>query len=95
LRGCGLRQSLDDALAGENAAVDNVGPFGDPQSTTVVLLLDGVANIDEFPVLEDQKVVLLSQHIQAIDSVDAEIGEDIDVCLDDGDVGAEICILKC
>jgi hypothetical protein len=49
----------------------------------MVLLLDGVADIDEFAVLEDQKVVLLSQHIQAIDSVDAEIGEDIDVCLDD------------
>jgi hypothetical protein len=94
LRRCGLGQSLDDALAGENAAVDNVGPFGDPQSTAMVLLLDGVADIDEFAVLEDQKVVLLSQHIQAIDSVDAEIGEDIDVCLDDGDVGTEICILK-
>lgn len=94
MRGCGLGQSLDDALAGENAAVDNVSPFGDSQSTAVVLLLDGVADIDEFAVLEDQKVVLLSQNIQALDSVDAEIGEDIDVCLDDGDVRTEICIIK-
>jgi hypothetical protein len=30
-----------------------VGPFGDTQGTAVVLLLHGVADVDEFAVFED------------------------------------------
>lgn len=53
-----LSQGLDDAFTGEDGAVDDVGPFRDAESALVVLLLDGVANVDEFAVFEDKEVVL-------------------------------------
>lgn len=86
--GC-LRQSFDNTLAGQDGAVDDVGPFGDAEGSLVVLLLDGVADVDEFAVLEDEEVVFLGEGLEASDSLVAEIGEDVDVGFYDGDIGTE------
>lgn len=66
-----------------------MGPFRDAQSAAVVLLLDGVADVDEFAVFENEEVVLLGQCLQAIDGGGAEIRQDIDVGFNDGNVWTE------
>lgn len=59
----------------------------------MVLLLDGVADVDELAVFEDKEVVLVGEGLEAGDGLFAEVGEDVDVGFDDGDVGAEACEL--
>lgn len=69
-----MGESLDDTLTGEDGAIDNVGPLRYPESSTMVLLLDGVTDIDELAVLEDEEVVLLRERRQAGDGLFAEVG---------------------
>lgn len=66
-------------------------PFGDAQGAAVVLLLDGVADVDEFAVFEDEEVVFCGERFQACDCFGAEVGEDVDVGFYYGDVRAEAC----
>jgi hypothetical protein len=66
-----------------------VGPFGDAEGAVVVLLLDCVADVDEFAVFEDEEVVFLGEGLEAGDCFFAEVGEDVDVGFDYGDVGAQ------
>lgn len=82
----GLVERLDDALAGKDAGVDDVRPFGDAQHAALVLLLHGVANVDEFAVFEDQEVVLLREIDEALDCRSVKVGEDVDVRFQDRDV---------
>ena len=86
-----LGESLDNTLTRQDAAVDDVGPFRDPKSTTVVLLLDSVSDVNEFPVFKDEEVVLLRKGLETLDGLVTEIGEDVNVGFNDGDVGAETC----
>lgn len=55
----------------------------------MVLLLDRVADINEFAVFEDQEVVFFGDCFEAAGGFGAEVGEDVDVGFEDGDVGAE------
>lgn len=89
----GLREGLYDAFAGENGTVDDVCPFGDAECTAVVLFLDRVTDVDKFAVFKDEEVVLRSEGLEAGDCFAAEIGENVDVGFDDGDVGAEAWML--
>lgn len=89
----GLRQGFNDTLAGENAAVDNMGPFRDLQGAVVVLLLHGVANVDELAVFEDEEVVLRGQGIQTANGLGTKVGENIDMGLDDGDIRTETYLI--
>lgn len=84
----GLRESVDDAVAAEDAEVHNVGPLGNAEGSVVVLLLDRVANVDELAVFEYHKVVLLGQRLETLDRGIAKVSHDIDVCLEHGDVRA-------
>ena len=69
--------------------MDEVGPFGDAEGAAVVLFLDGVADVDEFAVFEDQEVVFLREGLESRDGFFAEVREDVDVGFDDGDVRTE------
>lgn len=59
----------------------------------MVLLLDCVADVDEFAVFEDQEVVLCCERLEAGKCGGGEIFEDVDVCFEDGDVGAQACVI--
>lgn len=61
----------------------------------MVLLLDCVANVDEFAVFEDEEVVLPGERLEAGNCFGAEVGNDIDVCFQDSDVGTEALGLRC
>lgn len=87
----GLGQGFDDAFAGEDGAVDDVGPFGDAECAIVVLLLNCVADVDEFAVFEDEEVVFGGHGFEARDCFFAEVGEDVDVGFYHGDVGTQTC----
>lgn len=69
-----MGEGFDDAFAWEDAAVDDVGPFGDAEGAAVVLLLDCVADVDEFAVFEDEEVVFLGEGLEAGDCFGAEVG---------------------
>jgi hypothetical protein len=58
----------------------------------VVLFLDCVANINEFAVFKDEEVMFFGECAEAGRGFVAEVGEDVDVGFEDGDVGAELCI---
>lgn len=58
----------------------------------MVLFLDCVADINEFAVFEDQEIVFFGDAFQAGGGFGAEVGQDVDVGFEDGDVGAELCI---
>ena len=66
-----------------------MGPFGDPQSAAMVLLLDCVADINKFAIFEDEEVVLGCEGIETGNSFVAEVGEDINVCFDHCNVRAK------
>ena len=53
LRCTRLGEGVDDAISCEYAGVDDVRPFGNAKSTAIVLLLDRIADVDEFAVFED------------------------------------------
>lgn len=89
--GGGLRERVYDALTGEDAAVDDVRPFGDAEGAAVVLLLNGVADVDELAVFEDEEVVLFCKGLEPGDRFLAEVGEDVDVRFYHGDVRAQAC----
>lgn len=55
----------------------------------MVLLLDCVSDIDELAIFEDEEIVLLCKGLQTGDGFFAEIGEDIDVSFDHGNVRTE------
>lgn len=55
----------------------------------MVLFLDGVADIDEFAVFEDEEIVFGGEALEAGDSLWAEIGEDVDVRFENGNVWTE------
>lgn len=55
----------------------------------MVLFLDCVADVDEFAVFEDQEVVFFGDCFEAAGGFGAEVGEDVDVGFEDGDVGTE------
>lgn len=88
---CGLGQCLDDTFAWENAAVYNMSPFGDAEGAAVVLFLDGVADVDEFAVFEDEEVVFFGERFQTGDCFGTEVGNDVDVGFYHGDVGTKAC----
>jgi hypothetical protein len=88
--GC-LGEGFDDAFTGEDGAVDDVGPFGDAEGAVVVLLLNGVADVDEFAVFKDEEVVLCGEGVESVDCRLAEVGKDVDVRFDHRDVGAQAC----
>lgn len=49
-------------LPGSMLAFPKLGPFRrDPNGSAMILFLNRVADIDEFPVFKDEKAVLLSQ----------------------------------
>lgn len=60
----------------------------------MVLFLHGVANVDEFAVFENEKVVLLGELGKALGGLFAEVGENVDVCFEYGDVWTEPYIRK-
>lgn len=60
----------------------------------MVLLLDRVADIDELAVLEDEEVVFLRDLLQALHSIFAEVGDQIDVNLEDSDVWTQLYALS-
>lgn len=66
-----------------------MGPFGDAEGAVVVLLLNCVADVDEFAVFEDEEVVLFGEGFEAGNCFFTEVGEDVDVGFDHGDVGAQ------
>jgi hypothetical protein len=85
-----LSQGIDDAVAWKDAEVYDVGPLGDAQRAAVILLLDGAANVHEFTVFEDEEIVLLCKCRKAMNGFFAEVGDNIDMSLEDSDVRAEI-----
>lgn len=87
----GLGEGFDDAFTGQDGAVDDVGPFGDAEGAVVVLLLDCVADVDEFAVFEDEEVVFGGEGFEAGNGFFAEVGEDVDVGFDYGNIGAQAC----
>lgn len=66
-------------------------PFRDAERAAVVLLLDCGANVDEFAVFEDEEVVCAGEGGERGEGGGAEVGEDVDVGFEDGDVRAEFC----
>ncbi|KAG9796177.1 hypothetical protein KCU88_g209, partial [Aureobasidium melanogenum] len=56
-----LVQSLNDSLASQNAGVNNMSPLVDPQCPPSVLLLDGVADINEFAIFKEKEVVTMGK----------------------------------
>lgn len=69
----GLGEGFDDALTRQDGAVDDVGPFGNAEGAVVVLLLDGVADVDELAVFEDKEVVLGGEGVESVDRRLAEV----------------------
>lgn len=69
-------------------------PLCDPQNPAIVLFLHRVSDVDEFSVFEDQKVVLLGELLESGYRLLAEVGQDINMGFNDGNVGAESCKLN-
>lgn len=58
----------------------------------MVLLLDRISDVDKLSVFEKQEVVLDRELLQAFNSVRAEIRDEVDVCFEDCDIRAELCL---
>lgn len=60
----------------------------------MVLFLHRVTDIDELPILEYQEIVLLGELLQTGDGFLAEVGQNVDMCFDDGNVGTKTCAAR-
>ena len=56
----------------------------------MVLFLNRIAYIDEFAVLEDEEVVICSKDFETGDGFIAEVGNDVDVRFEGGDMGTKL-----
>lgn len=59
----------------------------------MVLFLDGVADVDEFAVFEDEEIVFGGEALEAGDGLWAEIGEDVDVSFENGNKWTEFFLV--
>ena len=66
-------------------------PFRNAKRTAIILLLDRVANIDEFSVFEDQKIVLRGKRLETSYCLFVEVCYDINVGLENCDVRTKRC----
>jgi hypothetical protein len=87
---CSLFHGLDDSLASKNARIDDMRPLRDAQSSSMILLLHSVPNVDKLSIFEEQEVMFGRKLLQALDGRLAEVGYKIDVGFEDGYMGAEL-----
>lgn len=64
-------------------------PPPEAQGAAVVLLLNAMADAHELALLEDEEVVLWGERLEASDGLVREVGDQVDVRLEDANVGAE------
>lgn len=55
----GLLERIDDSFSCQDRGVNCVRKLGDLWTSSMILLLDGMANIDELAVFKEHKIVLL------------------------------------
>ena len=63
----------------------------DFEHSTLVLLLNGVTNIREFSILENEEVVLLAQACESVNGSLGEIVKDVYVSLENDNVRSKFC----
>mmetsp|Transcript_14502 Transcript_14502/g.41306 ORF Transcript_14502/g.41306 Transcript_14502/m.41306 type:complete len:594 (+) Transcript_14502:1115-2896(+) len=85
-----LLEPVHDAGPWNDVGVNNVRPLGDLVYSARVLADDRVADVREFPVLEDQKVVLLREVCQRLRDPVVPNVENVDVRLQAADVRANL-----
>ncbi len=61
--------------------VDEVGPLGDLVNTTSELERDGVADVGEFAVFEDEEVLFVRYFAEFLWKLGGEVCDDVDVGL--------------